>query len=155
VEELDSKGVKRMLLAVQKKFKRNQQLRVKYADLPHKFMESELDLDSEVRRLAEIAASPEVYGAFAEHGGPELVVQLVGHENADMVADVLSSLAEITDPDTLVETEDAENIVPALLKAGLLPQVWIPPASASNFVRGAVLSELGTLNTRFRTRATP
>ena len=44
IEEIDQAAVRKLLLTLEKRITRNAQLRVKYADEPSKFVESEVDL---------------------------------------------------------------------------------------------------------------
>ena len=45
---------------------RNQEMRVKFPDLPEKFMESELELNEELQTLHVIATTPEFYPILLE-----------------------------------------------------------------------------------------
>lgn len=51
VKEIDEKGLQRLLNTLEKKFNVNVEQRVKYADDPKKFMESEVELDEAVKAL--------------------------------------------------------------------------------------------------------
>jgi hypothetical protein len=51
VKEIDEKGLQRLLNSLEKKFNVNVEQRVKYADDPKKFMESEVELDEAVKAL--------------------------------------------------------------------------------------------------------
>ena len=45
---------------------RNQEMRVKFPDLPEKFMESELELNEELQTLHVVATTPEFYPILME-----------------------------------------------------------------------------------------
>ena len=45
---------------------RNQEMRVKFPDLPEKFMESELELNEELQTLHVVATTPEFYPILTE-----------------------------------------------------------------------------------------
>ena len=47
---------------------RNQEMRVKFPDLPERFMESELELNEELQTLHVIATTPEFYPILSEVG---------------------------------------------------------------------------------------
>ena len=51
VKEIDGAGLERLLRALEKKFNANVERRIQYADEPHKFMESEVELDEAVKGL--------------------------------------------------------------------------------------------------------
>jgi hypothetical protein len=65
VEVLDVKGMKRLVLGFEKSIARNLEARMKHVADPEKFVESELDLDDEIRKLHTLATAPSLY--------PELV----------------------------------------------------------------------------------
>lgn len=79
-------------------------MRIKYADQPEKFMESELDLDEEVQRLLAVAGSPELYPDFVKTGVVENLMNLLSHENTDIAADVLELFQQLTDADIIEDS---------------------------------------------------
>ena len=60
IEEIDQAAVRKLLLTLEKRITRNAQLRVKYADEPSKFVESEVDLDDAIKGLGLCAAAPNI-----------------------------------------------------------------------------------------------
>ena len=116
VEELDATAVKRMILSFEKKVYRNQEMRVKHPDAPEKFMESEIDLNSEIQKLHVIATAPEFYSIVVEARSLQTLLGLLNHENSDIALAVIDLLQEMTDVDTLTESEEgAEILIDALL----------------------------------------
>ena len=85
-------------------YKENLEMRMKYADQPEKFMESEVDLDEEVQRLLAVAASPELYPDFVRTGVVEHLMALLSHENTDIAADVLELFNQLTDADVIEDS---------------------------------------------------
>lgn len=79
----------------------NMEMRMKHADAPDKFMESEVDLDEEVQRLVAVAGSPELYPELIRLGAVPLLLALLQHENADIAADAIQLFKELTDADAL------------------------------------------------------
>ena len=115
-EELDATAVKRMLLSFEKKVFRNQEMRVKHPDAPEKFMESEVELNSEIQKLHVIATAPEFYSVVVEAQSLQTLLGLLNHENSDITLAVIDLLQEMTDVDTLTESEEgAEILIDALL----------------------------------------
>jgi hypothetical protein len=55
VQEIDGTRLKQLLLALEKRINANQRMRVKHANSPEKFLDSEVDLDEAVRELAPLA----------------------------------------------------------------------------------------------------
>ncbi len=105
-----------MLLSLEKKVLRNQEMRIKFPDLPEKFMESELELNDELQKLHIIATVPEYYPVLVETRVLVTLLGLLGHDNTDISLTVVDLLQELTDVDTLSENqEEAEGLVDALL----------------------------------------
>jgi len=126
-EVLDGTGVKKMLLNFEKKVFKNQELRIKHADAPEKFMESEVDLHEEIEKLHVLATVPELYPTIVEMNCLHTTIGLLNHENSDIVIAIVSLLQELTDIDQLEESEEgAEALMAALLEqqiVALLVQV--------------------------------
>ena len=115
-EVLDGGGVKRMLLSFEKKVLKNQEMRIKFPDLPEKFMESELELNDEVQKLHVVATVPEHYQSLIETNAVQTLVGLLSHDNSDISIAVIDLLQELTDVDTLNESEEeAERLIEGLL----------------------------------------
>ena len=51
VAQIDENSMKRMVLSIEKRINENMQLRTKYSDQPERFMDSELELYQELKRL--------------------------------------------------------------------------------------------------------
>lgn len=79
-------------------YKDNMEARLKYPDQPERFLDSELDLDENVKALAQVASSPELFPVLID--GPTLgtLLAVVGHENVDIAADALDLLSDLTAP---------------------------------------------------------
>eukprot|EP01116_Phalansterium_solitarium_P003568 TRINITY_DN14389_c0_g1_i1.p1 TRINITY_DN14389_c0_g1~~TRINITY_DN14389_c0_g1_i1.p1 ORF type:complete len:591 (+),score=197.05 TRINITY_DN14389_c0_g1_i1:45-1775(+) len=116
VEAVDSLAVKKLVLGLEKKINQNQMLRVKFPDKPEKFVESEVDLDDEIKKLSVVATAPELYPELVELGGVQQLVTLLSHDNTDIVAEAVGVLHELTDADTLTEADEALSLVEAFLK---------------------------------------
>lgn len=115
-EILDASAVKRMLLTFEKKVLRNQEMRIKFPDLPEKFMESEVELNDEVQKLHVVATVPEYYPVLVETNVVQTLLGLLSHDNSDIAIAVVDLLQELTDVDTLSENEEeAEGLIDALL----------------------------------------
>lgn len=124
-EVLDGGGVKRMLLSFEKKVLKNQEMRIKFPDLPEKFMESELELNDEVQKLHVVATVPEHYQALIETNAVQTLVGLLSHDNSDIAIAVIDLLQELTDVDTLNESEEeAERLIEGLLGEQVCFVIW-------------------------------
>ncbi len=115
-EAVDAGAVKRMLLNFEKKVLRNQEMRIKFPDLPEKFMESELELNDEIQKLHVVATVPEHYPVLIEVNAVQTLIGLLSHDNSDITIAVIDLLQELTDVDTLNESEEeAGRLIEALL----------------------------------------
>ncbi|XP_071784822.1 beta-catenin-like protein 1 [Asterias amurensis] len=113
---LDDTSLRKLILSFEKKVYRNQEMRIKYPDNPEKFMESEVDLNDTVQELHVIATNPDMYHHLVELNAIKSLLQLVTHENTDISIGVIDLLHELTDVDTLNESEDSAGaLVDALL----------------------------------------
>jgi len=116
VEALDVGSLKRMLLAFEKKVTKNQEMRIKYPENPEKFMDSELDLNDEVQKLHVVATVPHLYQHIVDVNAVGTILGLLSHENSDISIAVIDLLQEMTDVDTLNESEEgATALIDALL----------------------------------------
>ena len=85
-------------------FKENLEARMKYGDAPEKFLDSEVDLDEEVRRLGAVAGSPHLYPDLVQAGVLPSLLALLAHDNGDIAAAVLDLLRELTDADVVEDS---------------------------------------------------
>lgn len=116
---LDSKSLRKLVLNLEKMYNRNLELRMKYADEPAKFMESELELDEAVRSLQVVASAPDVYEELVASGAVPILLALVSHENGDVASDCIELLNELTDAaetDVLINSLVENDIVSSLVQ---------------------------------------
>jgi beta-catenin-like protein 1 len=78
-------------------------------------MESEIDLNNEIQELYAIAASPELYPILLESGSLTSVLGMITHENTDISIASIGLIQEMTDPNTLLEVEEAMALVDSFL----------------------------------------
>lgn len=98
-------------------YKENLEMRTRYADEPQKFMESELDLDEEVKKLMAIAGSPELYPDFVRTSTVETLLTLLTHQNTDIVADVIGVFEDLTDADVIEDSVGSNSLAPSRVHA--------------------------------------
>ncbi|XP_022349882.1 beta-catenin-like protein 1 isoform X3 [Enhydra lutris kenyoni] len=115
-EPLDESSVKKMILTFEKRSYKNQELRIKFPDNPEKFMESELDLNDIIQEMHVVATMPDLYHLLVELNAVQSLLGLLGHDNTDVSIAVVDLLQELTDIDTLHESEEgAEVLIDALV----------------------------------------
>lgn len=114
---MDETGIKKTLLAFEKKTTRNQELRIKFPDQPEKFMESEMELNDALHEMKNVATVPSLYPVLVEVNCVPSMLGLLSHENTDISVGVVDLLQELTDVDTLTESEGgASALIQALLE---------------------------------------
>ncbi|KAK9832559.1 hypothetical protein WJX84_010114 [Apatococcus fuscideae] len=95
--------------------------RMKFGDNPEKFLESEVDLDEEIRKLQAVTATPDLYPELVKLGAIPTLATLLSHENGDIVAAVIELLRDLTDSDAVEELEDeAKVLVEAMVGSNML-----------------------------------
>lgn len=120
-EVVDESVIKKHILSFERKVTKNQELRIKFPDIPTKFMESEMELHDEIHKLNVIATVPEYYDTFVKLNAVSTILGLLGHENPDISIASVELLQEITESDNLNENEDGANLlVNALLNGQLI-----------------------------------
>ncbi|EER06305.1 conserved hypothetical protein [Perkinsus marinus ATCC 50983] len=128
VKSLDVEGCAALVRKVASLVKENQRLRIKHSDDPTKFLESEVSLAEEIRRLTELAVNPaELYPAFVAGHGGRVLVGLLQHANVDICAEALAVLSDLTEPEVLADCEDkvAGDFVESLVTDAKLGSIYI------------------------------
>ncbi|GIL93422.1 hypothetical protein Vretimale_6066 [Volvox reticuliferus] len=117
IQALDAKSLRRLVAGLEKKYKENMALRLKYSDQPDKFLDSEVDLDEHIKSLLQVAGSPELYPVLLDGPCLSTLLALLSHENTDIAADVVELLAEMTGADAAEEYgEEARALVEGLVE---------------------------------------
>jgi len=113
---LDETQVKKILLAFEKKALKNQETRIKFPDNPEKFMESEMELHDALQEMKNLATVPDFYPIIVDLNSVPSMLGLLTHDNSDICIGVLDLIQELTDVDTMNESEDgAESLIQALI----------------------------------------
>jgi len=120
VEDLTENSLKRLVAQLERKIRKNQEERIKFADEPEKYLKSEVDLDEEAKKATNITTHPELYPNFVELGGLPLLIGLLNHSNIDISVDIFEVLMEITDPEVIGEVDDPQAFVRAVLDANFM-----------------------------------
>jgi len=112
VESLTPHTVRRLVLNLEKKYTKNQEMRIKYGDQPEKFLETEVDLDEAIKELHVLATAPALYADFLKLNAVRTLVILLQHENNDIVVDTIDLLHELTQAnEALGEEVETEALV--------------------------------------------
>ncbi|EPS42556.1 hypothetical protein H072_3492 [Dactylellina haptotyla CBS 200.50] len=119
-EKIDISYLRKLALAFEKKITKNSEMRAKFEDDPAKFMESEAELDIEIKNLAILAEHPELYEEFANMGCLGSLVGLLSHENTDIAIAVVQLIDELTDDEVEASPEQWDTLVNTMIKAQLL-----------------------------------
>ncbi|CAB52570.1 Catenin-beta-like protein [Schizosaccharomyces pombe] len=111
--------LKRMVVRLEKTINNNQELRIKYSTSPQRFIESEADLDLEIRSFNVLSEYPILIPIFLKLDCVSTFLELMNHENADITITVLELLIELTDED--VDPDALNSLFTSLIDSGLLP----------------------------------
>lgn len=127
VIELTPKGLRSATNSLEKAVTQNAMQRAQYANEPEQYMESELQLYEHVTSLQAIAANVDLYQHLLDKDTLlGLLVQLLGHENTDVGASVISLFYEWVDPSLFTAKDSDPNLVPILsqLASRILQDAW-------------------------------
>lgn len=80
-EVLDESELRRMVLLFEKRNLRNQEMRIKFAQNPEKFMESEIGLHDVIEQLKLVATVPDLYPLLVELRTIPSLLELLAHQN--------------------------------------------------------------------------
>ena len=119
-DRIDRAWLRRTALNFEKRITKNAELRVKLQDEPQRFIESEADLDADIKALSILAEHPELYQEFVDLGCAASLVSLLAHENTDIAIDVVEIIGELTDEDVGAEDEQWQVLVGAMTDADLI-----------------------------------
>ncbi|KAJ9573603.1 hypothetical protein L9F63_009019, partial [Diploptera punctata] len=115
-EVLDESALKRLILLFEKRALKNQEMRIKFPDMPEKFMESEVELHETMQEMHAVATVPDLYPIMVELQAVPSLLELLAHENTDIAVAVVDLLQELTDVDILHESEEgADSLIDALV----------------------------------------
>ncbi|KAH9264746.1 hypothetical protein BASA83_011780 [Batrachochytrium salamandrivorans] len=92
------------LAEIRKALSKNQEQRIKHADSPLKYLDSEADLVEEIKTMTTISSVPELYPAMLDLGAHQSILALVSHENTDISIAAIELIDELTDEDLVVRT---------------------------------------------------
>ncbi|KKY33728.1 hypothetical protein UCDDA912_g06327 [Diaporthe ampelina] len=119
-EKIDASWLKKTALKFEQRINKNATQRAKYEDDPAKFIQSEADLDADIRALSILGEHPELYPDLARLGTVASLVGLLAHENTDIAIGAIEIIGELTDEDVAAEEEQWDALVDALLEADLV-----------------------------------
>ncbi|EDQ84675.1 uncharacterized protein MONBRDRAFT_39170 [Monosiga brevicollis MX1] len=115
--------MKKLAVSLERKLKKNQQMRIKYPDEPLKFMDSEVALHSELAGFSLASTAPEYYHVLVKYGTAATLMTCLNHENTDIAAAAVTVLMELTDTEALVDDpRDADALIDALLANDFMEQ---------------------------------
>ena len=81
-------------------------------------MESEIELNDAIQELHVVATQSDLYHVLVNMNGITLLISLLTHENADISIAVISLIQELTDVDTITESEQqAALLIDALVNS--------------------------------------
>ena len=79
-------------------------------------MESEVDLDEEIKKLQALATRPDLFSEFISLNAVPSLLSLLTHENVDIVIDVVDLINELINSDDEAKLEDVTTLINAMVK---------------------------------------
>ncbi|KAJ2412596.1 hypothetical protein H4218_002062 [Coemansia sp. IMI 209128] len=119
-DALDQAAVQRMVVRLERAVSKNTEDRIKHANSPQLFAESEADLDEALQRLLLLANDVQYLGVLEDLGALSTLVGLMAHENADITLDVIQFVVEVTAEDAWShegESTEERELVSAFVRA--------------------------------------
>ncbi|GJQ16003.1 hypothetical protein GpartN1_g7806.t1 [Galdieria partita] len=147
-------SVKKLSLQLEQAIKENTQQRSKYPDEPLRFEESEVALDQAIQDFRSIASFPELFEQIQIWSS---IIGLLGHENTDIVVDVIHLLNDFCEEDETENLQWIDHWVQCGLLSGLISAMERLDLSqwdeASGFYSGlSILENILELNPRLSTQ---
>lgn len=115
VNEIDSETLKRLILQLERRQLKNQEMRIKHADNPTKFMDSEFELFDIIKEMHVISTQPSLYDTAIQMNLLPQLLGLLSHENTDIACSVVALIQELTDLDDVDEIEQVGRLMDALI----------------------------------------
>lgn len=106
---IDLSTLKKLAVKLSKAVTTNEERRLKYADSPESFAESEGSLAEEIAGLTRVSLVPSLYPQAISLGILDKLLGLLAHENSDIVGAVLGVLDEWTGEDVLLSSGTADE----------------------------------------------
>ncbi|RNA11195.1 beta-catenin 1, partial [Brachionus plicatilis] len=117
VEPFTEASLRKLLTQFEKKFAKNQEMRIKYPDNPEKFMDSEIELNQVLQEMHAVSTRPDFYPILLESNFLQSLLSLINHENIDISAAVISLLQELTDLESSMENlEEIKSLIDYLFE---------------------------------------
>ncbi|KAJ2061924.1 hypothetical protein GGI17_002801 [Coemansia sp. S146] len=119
-DALDQAAVQRMVVRLERAVSKNTEDRIKHANSPQLFAESEADLDEALQRLLLLANDVQYLKVLEDLGTLPTLVGLMAHENADITLDVIQFIVEVTAEDAWShegESTEERELVSAFVRA--------------------------------------
>ncbi|KAL8270333.1 hypothetical protein Esti_005768 [Eimeria stiedai] len=124
IEEITEASIRRCAAQLERRVKKNQHDRIKFASNPEKWIKSEVDLDEEVKRWRQVAATPSLFPLLFESGAFDILTSLLSHANTDLAIDAVEVFSELTEADSVMDAPDPQAVVDQLV-GGHLPEIVV------------------------------
>ncbi|CAD8155154.1 unnamed protein product [Paramecium octaurelia] len=119
-ELFDERQLREMIFQLENNYKLNSDLRMRYPNQPDKFIDSEVDLDEDLRKLLILPAYPQLYPIFYSSSAVPIVIQLLLHNNQSISNDVIQFLKELVAPENDVEPKIIIQLYDCLIRNYLI-----------------------------------
>eukprot|EP01028_Stygiella_incarcerata_P013763 TRINITY_DN8404_c0_g1_i1.p1 TRINITY_DN8404_c0_g1~~TRINITY_DN8404_c0_g1_i1.p1 ORF type:complete len:552 (+),score=166.34 TRINITY_DN8404_c0_g1_i1:159-1814(+) len=106
VEALSERSARRLLIELQKRYHANLEARALHSE-PEEYIDSEVDLDEFIRECSVLSTQPELYPILFKMDAISLLMQLLQHDNVDIIVDTIDLIHELLDVDEKTDLPDA------------------------------------------------
>lgn len=120
---LDEIALKRLILQLERKVLKNQEFRIKFADDPTKFMDTEVELFDVIQEMHVISTQPELYKILVDLNVLPTIMGLLSHENTDISSAIVSFLQELSDLDNIEEIANVSTLLDAFIDGQIISQL--------------------------------
>ncbi|KAN0060959.1 hypothetical protein ACQY0O_006693 [Thecaphora frezii] len=150
--EVELANTRKQLLRFERAINKNQEMRVKFSDDPAKFIDSEADLDAEIKGLVILTTNPGLfYPELVKIGSVASLCGLLSHENVDISAAAIELIEELTDDDVpdageLMQDEDDPDACEGAERKGQEGMQTLVNALVENQVSDLLVANLSRFN---------
>lgn len=96
-EAFTENQLKKLLNQLEKRVTKNQEMRIKFPELPEKFMDSEIELNETIQEMHVISTRTDLFPIILDSNCIPVLLGLLSHENTDIAAAVIGLVQEVTD----------------------------------------------------------
>jgi hypothetical protein len=106
VEPLAERSARRLVTELRKRHQANLEARALHTE-PEEYIDSEVDLDESIKECSVLATQPDLYHILFKADAISLLMELLQHDNVDIIVDTADLIHELLDVDEKTDLPDA------------------------------------------------